>query len=255
MCDALSAFRLNGRRALVTGAASGIGRAISVAFSEAGAELVIADRDGPGCEELAGNLAAEAIVLDLGDKAALADLGRRADDVDILVCNAGVAGNRGQMHEATAADWEQLRAVNLDHPLHLSGMIAPSMARRGRGSIVLMSSIAGLRGNAAIGLYGLTKAAISQLARNLAVEWGPRNVRANAIAPGLISTNWASEILRDEVAASRRLELTPLRRLGTPEEIANVALFLASDSSSFVTGQTIVADGGTLICDGAVAST
>jgi len=124
------------------------------------------------------------------------------------------------------------------------------MAARGRGSIVLLSSIAGLRGNAMLGHYGMTKAALAQLARNLAVEWGPSGVRANAIAPGLIATEWAGAILSSPDRAERRLGLTPLRRAGSPEEIAATALYLASDAGGFTTGQTIVVDGGTLISDG-----
>ncbi|HSG57564.1 MAG TPA: SDR family oxidoreductase, partial [Paracoccaceae bacterium] len=170
--------------------------------------------------------------------------------IDVLVCNAGIAGPPGPMHKLAEDDRRRLLAVNLEHPLILSSLIAPSMAARGGGSIVLMSSIAGMRGNAAIGMYGMTKAAVAQLARNLAVEWGPQGVRANAIAPGLIATDWAAAILADDSAAERRLGLTPLRRAGDPAEIAATALFLASQASSFITGQTIVADGGTLITDG-----
>lgn len=154
------------------------------------------------------------------------------------------------MHAIVEADREQLYAVNLMHPIRLTGLIAPHMAARNRGSIVLLSSIAGLRGTSRLGHYGLTKAALAQLARNLAVEWGPSGVRANAIAPGLIETEWADAILSSPERAARRLGLTPLRRPGSPEEVAATALYLASDAGGFTTGQTIVVDGGTLISDG-----
>ena len=170
--------------------------------------------------------------------------------LDVLVCNAGVPGPAGPMQEASAHERERLFAINLHHPLLLSGLLAPAMAQRGGGSIVLLSSIAGLRGNAAIGLFGLTKAAVSQLARNLAAEWGPRGVRANAIAPGLVNTDWAQAIIGDAAAEQRRMQQTPLHRTAQPREIASVALFLNCEASSFITGQTSWPDGGTYISDG-----
>jgi NAD(P)-dependent dehydrogenase (short-subunit alcohol dehydrogenase family) len=240
-------FGLKGRRALVTGAARGIGAAIARAFAEAGADLLLADRDEAECKTLAAALGSACSVLDLRDRGALEQLAMQAGPLDVLVCNAGIAGPAGQVSES---DWRDLVAVNLEHPLILTGRVAPDMARRGRGAIVLMSSIAGLRGNKAIGAYGITKAGVAQLARNLAVEWGPSGVRANAIAPGLIDTDWAAAILKDEAVTERRLNQTALRRIGRPEEVAATALFLASDAASFITGQTIVIDGGTLISDG-----
>jgi NAD(P)-dependent dehydrogenase (short-subunit alcohol dehydrogenase family) len=126
-------------------------------------------------------------------------------------------------------------------------MVCPHMAERGKGSVILISSIAALRGNAVIGIYGVSKAAEAGLARNLAVEWGPKGVRVNAIAPGLVRTDFAKALLEDPVRRKHSEEATPLRRIGEPEDIAGVALFLASDAGSFVTGQTIVADGGETI--------
>jgi NAD(P)-dependent dehydrogenase (short-subunit alcohol dehydrogenase family) len=234
----------------VTGAARGIGRAIAQSFARAGADLVLADRDDAACNALAAALGCASFVLDLRNRTALENLAEQAGPVDVLVCNAGISGPVGPAHEVSEEDWRGLVSVNLEHPLVLSSLVAPEMASRGSGSIVLMSSIAGLRGNKAIGPYGITKAAIAQLARNLAVEWGPSGVRANAIAPGLIDTEWATAILADDAATERRLSLTALRRIGRPEEVAATALFLASDAANFITGQTIVVDGGTLISDG-----
>jgi NAD(P)-dependent dehydrogenase (short-subunit alcohol dehydrogenase family) len=248
--DTRDIFSLHGRRALVTGAARGIGRAIACAFAEAGADLLLADRDEAACSILAATLRCACSVLDLRDREALTKLATQAGPLDVLVCNAGITGPAGPAEQVSESDWRDLVSVNLEHPLMLSGLVAPDMARRGGGAIVLMSSIAGLRGNKAIGAYGITKAAVAQLARNLAVEWGPAGVRANAIAPGLIDTEWAAAILKNAAAAERRLGQTALRRIGRPEEVAATALFLASDASSFITGQTIVVDGGTLISDG-----
>jgi NAD(P)-dependent dehydrogenase (short-subunit alcohol dehydrogenase family) len=141
-------------------------------------------------------------------------------------------------------------SINLKSALRLCSALIPDMAERGQGSVILMSSIAGLRGNKAIGLYSLSKAGLAQLARNLAVEWGPKGVRVNAISPGLIRTPLASELLKNEQFMQRRLLSTPLRRVGEPEEIAGVAVMLASRAGGFISGQNIVVDGGTIISDG-----
>jgi len=128
--------------------------------------------------------------------------------------------------------------------------LIPRMAERGSGSVLLMSSIAGLRGNRSIGLYGLSKAALAQLARNLALEWGPQGVRVNAVSPGLIRTPLAAGLLADTDFMQRRLQATPLRRVGEPHEIAGVVVLLASRAGGFITGRNLVVDGGTLIHDG-----
>ncbi|MEO6092560.1 MAG: glucose 1-dehydrogenase [Novosphingobium sp.] len=253
MPDVRQLFGLDGRRALITGPTRGIGLSIARLFAAAGAELILVGNDARACDDLATELGGISLPADVRDPAELARVAERGEaegGIDVLVCNAGIAGTEQLMHAASRAEREELFAINLDHPLLLSGLVAPGMARRGRGSIILLSSIAGFRGNARIGLYGMTKAALAQLARNLAVEWGPSGVRANAIAPGLIATSWAESVIGDPAAAERRLGQTPLRRIGTPEEIASAALFLASEAAGFVTGQTIVVDGGTLISDG-----
>lgn len=250
MADPTELLSLKGKRALITGPVRGIGLATARLFHAAGAELVLADKDAKDCDALADELGAVSLPTDVASAAELEFLAANCGDIDVLVCNAGVPGPVGPMNHASAEDRHLLFAINMQHPLLLSGLLAPAMAKRGVGSIVLLSSIAGQRGNAAVGLYGMTKAAISQLARNLAVEWGPRGVRANAIAPGLVATDWADAIIGNPAARDRRLQATPLRRIGQPEEIASLALFLAGDASSFITGQTIVADGGTLISDG-----
>jgi NAD(P)-dependent dehydrogenase (short-subunit alcohol dehydrogenase family) len=151
---------------------------------------------------------------------------------------------------ASNEDWQQVMDVNLRAAVRLSARLIPGMAARGGGSVVLMSSIAGLRGNRAIGLYGLSKAALAQLARNLAVEWGPQGVRVNAVSPGLVRTPLATQLMADEAFMKRRIQATPLRRVGEPQEIAAVVLMLASPAGGFITGQNLVVDGGTTISDG-----
>jgi NAD(P)-dependent dehydrogenase (short-subunit alcohol dehydrogenase family) len=173
-----------------------------------------------------------------------------AGAVDVLVCNAGVQGHHGPMSAANDAQWQQVMDINLRAAVRLTSRLIPGMAQRGNGSVILMSSIAGLRGNRSIGLYGLSKAALAQLARNLAVEWGPQGVRVNAISPGLIRTPLAERLLADEDFMAHRLKATPLRRVGEPYEIAGVVVMLASRAGGFVTGQNLVVDGGTTISDG-----
>jgi NAD(P)-dependent dehydrogenase (short-subunit alcohol dehydrogenase family) len=140
--------------------------------------------------------------------------------------------------------------VNLHSIVQLCALAVPALKARGGGSIILMSSLAALRGNKSIGPYALTKAALAQLARNLAVEFGPDNIRANAIAPGFIRTDLSASLMANEAFMARRMQNTPLRRAGEPSEIAGPAVFLASKGGAFVTGQTLVVDGGTLVTDG-----
>ena len=248
-------FGLEDKRVLITGATGGIGTAMAQACAEAGARLVLASQDAEACAALAASLPrAQAFTCDVARASELEALASFAEaelgGVDALLCNAGVSGAPGPMGSILEADRDHLLAVNLLHPMTLGARLAPVMARDGGGSIVLTASLAGLRGNKALGLYGVTKAGLIQLARNLAVEYGPQNIRANAIAPGLINTSWADAILNAPAAAERRLSLTPLRRIGEPWEVAAAALFLAGPGAAFITGQTLVIDGGTLITDG-----
>lgn len=252
-------FGLSGKVALITGATRGIGQAMAEALGAAGCQLVIASNDAKACEEQARAFAERGIdamlfPLDVGDPAQLDGLLAATLDrfggLDVLICNAGITGHVGPLGDADDAVRDETFAVNLFHPLRLASRAAPHMAARGGGSIILTSSIAGHRGNSRLGLYGMTKAALSQLARDLAVEWGPSAVRVNAIAPGLIRTSWADAVLHSPEATARRMQQTPLRRVGEPWEVAALALFLAGPASAFITGQTLVIDGGTVISDG-----
>lgn len=252
-------FDLTNKTALVTGASGGLGQAIVERLAESGARVIASDLDGVSLSDLSRRwrelgLAVEPFAADMRREASISELAsavlRTHGGVDILVQNAGVQGPAGPIGEVSDADWDSVMDVNLRSALRLTRLLLPSMVARGSGSVILTSSIAGLRGNRAIGLYALSKAALSQLARNLAVEWGPSGIRVNAVAPGLIRTPLATDLLADASFMQKRLSMTPLRRVGEPDEVAGVVVMLASRAGGFITGQTIVIDGGTLISDG-----
>lgn len=254
-----SLFDLQGKVALVTGATRGIGRAIAERMSEVGARVIISSEDAAACEAVAAEMRAACrdvigIPCNATSRSDVEALVARALDlrghIDALVCNAGVAPHMGPISTAGDRDWDLTMTVNLRSVLWLTSLVIPRMAERGGGSVIITSSIAGIRGNKAIGLYSLSKAGSASLARNLAVEWGPRNVRVNAISPGLIRTDFARPLLDDSQGIARRLALTPLRRPGEPDDIAGVAVMLAARAGAFITGQNIVVDGGTTIGDG-----
>ena len=252
-------FDLTGKVAVVTGSSRGIGRAIAERLAEAGAKVVVSSRKAPACEEVAEAIRAkggEAMVIpaNISDKAALERLVAETEaafgPIDVLVCNAASNPHFGPM--ATIADdaFEKILRNNVLSNHWLAQMVAPGMAARGDGAIIVVSSIGGLRGSGMMGAYNISKAADFQLVRNLAVEWGPKNVRVNAIAPGLIQTDFAKALWENPKLLQMMEASTPLRRIGQPDEIAGVALFLASRAASFVTGQMIVADGGVTISEG-----
>lgn len=251
-------FDLTGKVALVTGGSSGMGRAIALALGEHGATVVVSSNDAAASAATAQELASQgitalAVACDMGEQAqvrqlaetALARLGR----VDVLVSCVGLAP-MGSVLEADANDFAAAMAVNVQSAIYLTKLLVPQMAERQDGALIYLASIAGVRGNKSIGLYGVSKAALIQLARNLAVEFGPYNVRANTISPGVIETAFARPLLDNPEVMARRLALTPLRRVGQPEEVAGVAVLLASRAGGFITGQNIVVDGGTVISDG-----
>jgi len=259
MTSTSTLFDLHDRVALVTGATRGIGRAIAEELARAGARVVISSNEADACERVAAEMraagwSATGICCDVSSRpqvtALAADAERWQGRIDILVCNAGVAPHMGPIAAASDADWELTMTVNLRSIIWLTGLVIPGMAARGGGSVILTSSLSGLRGNKSLGLYGVSKAGCAQLARNLAVEWGPKNVRVNAISPGLIATEFARPLTDNAEVLARRLALTPLRRTGSPAEIAGVAVLLAAPAGAFITGQNLVVDGGTLIGDG-----
>ncbi|MGE0310727.1 MAG: SDR family NAD(P)-dependent oxidoreductase [Lautropia sp.] len=253
-----SLFSLDGKVAVVTGSSRGIGRAIVERMAEHGAKVVVSSRKLDACEAVVSGIEAAhgkgraiAVAASISSKPDLQRLVSQTQDrlgpIDILVCNAASNPYYGPM--AGIAD-EQFRKIldnNIVSNLWLSNLVAPGMIERRDGAIIIVSSIGGLRGSPVIGAYCVSKAADMQLARNLAVEYGPHNVRVNCIAPGLIRTDFARALWEDPENLKRRTDTTPLRRIGEPDEIAGAAVFLASKAGSFMTGQTVVIDGGVTI--------
>lgn len=247
---------LAGRTAIVTGATRGIGRGIANTLGAAGAKVVITSENADDVDAVVIELRTTGVdvhghacdVTDLSGLRALVDSTVRAfGGIDILICNAGITGEAGSW---ALDDFDRVMATNLRSMVALTNLALPHIARRTCGSVILISSISALRGNSGINAYALAKAGVAQLARNLAVQWGPKGVRVNAVAPGLIRTPLSAQLMSDEAFMSRRLGMTPLRRVGEVEDVAELCLFLASHQSSFITGQHIAVDGGTSITDG-----
>ncbi len=254
----MSLFDLTGKVAIITGSSKGIGKASAFELAEHGAKVVVSSRKQDACDAVAAEIngrygegTAIAVAANISDKAGLqhlVDETRAAfGQVDILVCNAASNPYYGPQEGIADEQFRKILDNNIVSNHWLITMVAPEMRQRKAGSIVIISSIGGLRGTPVIGAYAISKAADMQLARNLAHEFGPDNVRVNCIAPGLIKTDFARALWEDEKLAERRNATTPLRRIGEPEEIAGAVVFLASAAGSYITGQTIVIDGGVTI--------
>jgi NAD(P)-dependent dehydrogenase (short-subunit alcohol dehydrogenase family) len=254
----MSLFDLTGKVAIITGSSRGIGRAIAERMAEQGAKVVISSRKAAACEEAAGAINAArgagtalAIPANISSKDDLARLvaGTREafGRIDILVCNAASNPYYGPMAGISDEQFRKILDNNVIANHWLAQMVAPEMIERRDGAIIIVSSIGGLRGSPVIGAYNISKAADFQLARNLAVELGPHNVRVNCIAPGLIRTDFARALWENPDTLGHYTATTPLRRIGEPDEIAGVAVMLASRAGSFITGQGIVVDGGVTI--------
>jgi NAD(P)-dependent dehydrogenase (short-subunit alcohol dehydrogenase family) len=250
-----SLFDLKGQVAVVTGGSRGIGRAICERLAEHGAKVVVSSRKKDACQEVVDAITAQggmamAVACNIGRKEelrALVDAARAAyGRVDILVCNAAVNPYFGPSQDIPDEAYDRIMNSNVRSNLWLCQMVIPEMAERGAGSVIIVSSIGGFRGSPRLGIYGVSKAADMQLVRALATEWGPRGVRVNAIAPGLVRTDFARALWEDPVNLRKRTRDTPLLRIGEPDEIAGAAVFLAARASGFMTGQTIVVDGGVL---------
>jgi NAD(P)-dependent dehydrogenase (short-subunit alcohol dehydrogenase family) len=249
-------FNLTGKVAIVTGASRGIGRSIAFQLARAGAKVVVSSRKLDACEAVVKEIQAEggtamAISASIAIKEQLQAMVQTTQQtwgpIDILVCNAASNPYYGPATGMSDEIFSKVMHNNVLSSAWLCNMVYPDMKQRKDGAIVLVSSVGGLHGSSVIGAYNISKAADMQLARNLAVEWGPDNIRVNCIAPGLIRTNFAKALTDDPVKAGMVENETPLRRIGEPDDIGGIAVLLASAAGRYITGQTIVADGGMMI--------
>jgi hypothetical protein len=251
-------FDLTGKVALVTGSTKGIGEAIVRRLAEHGANVVVSSRKADACRRVAdeingaqGREAAVPIPCNINYKEQLQNLVRETrakwGRIDVLVCNAALNPYFGPHMDIPDEAFDKIMGANVRSNHWLCQLVLPEMVERKDGSIVIVSSIGGMKGSAVIGAYCISKAADFQLARNIAVEYGPYNIRANCIAPGLVKTDFARALWEDPNRLEYSTRNAPLRRIGEPDEIAGAAVFLASRAGSFMTGQALVIDGGVTI--------
>jgi NAD(P)-dependent dehydrogenase (short-subunit alcohol dehydrogenase family) len=252
-------FDLTDKVAIITGSSRGIGRAIAENMARCGARVVISSRKQDACDDVAAAIRAEggqAITqaASISRRDQLEELVARAraewGRIDILVCNAATNPYYGPLHGLDDEMFDKMMHNNVRSNLWLCNMVLPEMGERRDGVIQVISSIGGIRGNSTLGAYGITKAADMALVRNLAVEWGPKNIRVTCIAPGLIKTDFARALWENPELLAHTEKMTPLGRIGTPDEIGGLAACLASPAGAFITGQVIVADGGMTISQG-----
>ena len=254
----MTLFDMKGKVAVITGSTRGIGRAIAERMAEHGAKVVISSRKADVCEEVAkeintsyGKGTAVAIAANISSKENLQNLvdesNRAFGKIDVLVCNAASNPYYGPLAGISDDQFRKILDNNIVANNWLISMVVPQMIERKDGSIIIVSSIGGLKGSTILGAYAISKAADMQLARNLACEYGKHNIRVNCIAPGLIKTDFARALWEDPERIEAANKTVPLRRIGEPEEIAGAVVFLAAPASSFMTGQTIVLDGGVTI--------
>ncbi|PKP80535.1 MAG: short-chain dehydrogenase [Alphaproteobacteria bacterium HGW-Alphaproteobacteria-18] len=254
----MSLFDLSGKTAIITGSSRGIGRAIAEAMADQGARVVISSRKPGPCEEVAaeinqkhGDGTAIAIPANISSKedlqALVDETNKTFGQIDIVVCNAASNPYYGPMSGISDDAFTKILQNNIISNNWLIQMVAPQMQARKDGAVIIVSSIGGLRGTPVIGAYNISKAADFQLARNLATEFGPDNIRVNCIAPGLIKTDFAKALWDNPETLKRSLAGTPMKRIGEPEEIAGAAVYLASKAGAYMTGQTLVVDGGATV--------
>lgn len=252
-------FDLSGKVALITGSSKGIGRAIAERMAEHGAKVVVSSRKADICAEVVAGIVekggeAISVPCNINEKEQLQHLvdetKRAFGQIDIVVCNAAVNPYFGPSQEIPDSAYEKILGANILSNHWLCQMTIPEMAERRDGVVIIISSIGGVKGSKELGAYCISKAADMQMARNLAVEWGPSNIRVNAIAPGLIKTNFARALWESPEIYERSTRTAPLKRIGYPDEIAGMAIYLASSAGSFTTGQTLCVDGGVTISGG-----
>ena len=244
--------RLDDKIALVTGGGAGIGRAIAETFAREGAKVIIADCDGDAAKEVAdaivkSNGAASAHEVNVTDtaqvKKLIEEIGAAHGRLDVLVNNAGV-GERGDFRHLSDEAWARVWSVNLDGTVRCAREAFDLLKASGKASIINLSSIMATKHTRQMAVYSATKGAVSALSRSLAVEYAPYGIRVNTLLPGYVETALIGRYLSNPMIAKALLTQTPLRRFGTPQDIANAALFLASDEAAYITGASLNVDGG-----------
>ena len=249
-------FELDNKVAIVTGSTRGIGKSIATQLASAGAKVIISGRKQETCDLVSNELNnkgyfTKPIACHVGDKDQINDLINQTIKefgcIDILVSNAATNPSFGPISKLEDRAFDKIMDVNVKASIWLSNLVAKHMVKKKKGSIIILSSITAILGTDNIGAYGISKAAEAALVRNLAVELGPEGIRVNGIAPGLIKTDFSRALWENPSNLKRQENLTPLRRIGTPDDIAGIAHFLACEASSFITGQLIIADGGETI--------
>jgi NAD(P)-dependent dehydrogenase (short-subunit alcohol dehydrogenase family) len=252
-------FTLQGKVALVTGSSRGIGRAIAIRLAEQGAAVVVSSRTADACAETVRTIGdaggtAIAIAAHVGKRDELEALVAGAvthfGGLDIVVANAAVSPYYGPLSGISNDAWDRTMNSNVRSTLWLANLAFPHLERRGGGAAIFLSSIAGITGSDTIGAYAVSKTALIGLARSLAVEWGPKGIRVNCLAPGIVKTDFAKALWDNPAVAEPAKRHAPLRRLAEPDDIAGAAVFLAAQAGAYVTGQTIVIDGGVTIAGG-----
>ncbi len=255
----MNLFDLGGKTALVTGATKGIGRAIATQLGAAGANVAVSSRTEADCIAVAAKITsagpgrAVGIAANISDDAAIDQLVARTRDelgeIDILICNAAVNPYFGPFLDVPDDAFDKTIRVNIRSNMRLARLVVPHMQDQRDGAIVVISSIAAFKGSDNLGMYALTKAADTQLVRNLAVAYGADNIRVNGIAPALVKTDFARALWEDPARAEKVAQSYALKRLGEPDDIAGAAVFLSSPAGRWMTGQTLIIDGGWSVCD------
>ena len=251
-------FDLTGQVALLTGASKGMGKSMAMALAEHGSKVVVSSRKLDQCEETAGEINAAcgeeraiAIACNIGYKEQLQSLvdetRERLGPIDTLIANAGVNPFYGSMTDIPDEAFDKTMNSNLRSNHWLCQMVAPDMLAKGKGSIMITASVGAFGPSDTLGTYNISKMADIALVRNLALEWGPKGVRVNALCPGLIKTDFAKALWENPEILKQSTATCPMRRIGEPDEIGGAAVFLASQAGSFVNGHTLVIDGGTVV--------
>lgn len=258
MAERPNLFDLSGKNAIITGSTRGIGKAIARWMALSGARVVISSRKAESCDQVAaeineevGSDSAVAIPCHIGHKEQIEELVARTHDslgpIHIAVGNAGVNPFYGSSLDIPDSAFEKVMHSNITSNHWLAQMVIPEMRERKSGRIIIVSSVAGVKGSTVLGAYAISKAADMQMARNLAREFGPDGITVNCVAPGIIKTEFSRALWENEETNKRMMKTMPLGRIGTVDEIAGYCVFLASDAGGFTTGQSLVIDGGASI--------